>query len=229
VPSQARRSKSTTTRSHTQAMDSSGLPRPRRPFRVGPRLRFLELVADVLEPPTVGPPGLGVEDLSGVTRRHVRGSHQVKRVDLPPRVRTGSSCSRATCSGSRTPRASGTWPRCSDARGGCYVFIDWWTDENELHHHAFLGPTPDELRAARSPSWASDARAACRNRSSRWPVARSERLGPDYDRVASVMVAVALRMVTRERQRECGGSRRVEAAQPPDSHNRQGENGPESR
>lgn len=33
-----------------------------------------------------------------------------------------------------------------DARGGCYVFVDWWADENELHHRAFLGSSPDELR-----------------------------------------------------------------------------------
>ncbi len=36
-----------------------------------------------------------------------------------------------------------------DARGGCYVFVDWWADENELHHHPFLGPSPAELRPAR--------------------------------------------------------------------------------
>jgi len=35
-----------------------------------------------------------------------------------------------------------------DARGGCYAFVDWWTNENELHHRNFLGPTPDDLRAA---------------------------------------------------------------------------------
>ena len=36
-----------------------------------------------------------------------------------------------------------------DARGGCFVFVDWWADENELHHHPFLGPSPEELRPAR--------------------------------------------------------------------------------
>lgn len=35
-----------------------------------------------------------------------------------------------------------------DARGGCYVFVDWWADENELHHHPFLGPSPEDLRPA---------------------------------------------------------------------------------
>ncbi len=35
-----------------------------------------------------------------------------------------------------------------DARSGCYAFVDWWADENELHHKNFLGPSPDELRPA---------------------------------------------------------------------------------
>lgn len=35
-----------------------------------------------------------------------------------------------------------------DARTGCNAFVDWWTDENELHHKPFLGPSPDELRPA---------------------------------------------------------------------------------
>jgi hypothetical protein len=34
------------------------------------------------------------------------------------------------------------------ARAGCYVFIDWWGNENELYHRSFLGPSPDEMRAA---------------------------------------------------------------------------------
>lgn len=36
-----------------------------------------------------------------------------------------------------------------DARGGSYVFVDWWADENELHHRGFLGPSPDAVRPAR--------------------------------------------------------------------------------
>lgn len=36
-----------------------------------------------------------------------------------------------------------------DAAGGCYVFFDWWADENELHHRPFVAPAarPAELRA----------------------------------------------------------------------------------
>lgn len=36
------------------------------------------------------------------------------------------------------------------ARGGSYVFLDWWSHENELHHHPFLGPSPAGLRPAGS-------------------------------------------------------------------------------
>lgn len=43
-----------------------------------------------------------------------------------------------------------------DARGGCYAFVDWWADENELHHKSFLGPSPAELQPA-----AADDSAAC--------------------------------------------------------------------
>jgi hypothetical protein len=27
-----------------------------------------------------------------------------------------------------------------DGRGHCFVFVDWWADENELHHHVFVSP-----------------------------------------------------------------------------------------
>ena len=27
-----------------------------------------------------------------------------------------------------------------DAGSGCYAFVDWWADHNELHHRAFVGP-----------------------------------------------------------------------------------------
>ena len=29
-----------------------------------------------------------------------------------------------------------------DAVAGCYTFVDWWADDNELHHHAFFAPAP---------------------------------------------------------------------------------------
>jgi hypothetical protein len=35
-----------------------------------------------------------------------------------------------------------------DGRGENLVFVDWWQDENELHHHVFVSPSdrPAELR-----------------------------------------------------------------------------------
>lgn len=27
-----------------------------------------------------------------------------------------------------------------DGRGACFVFVDWWADENELHHRVFIAP-----------------------------------------------------------------------------------------
>lgn len=34
-----------------------------------------------------------------------------------------------------------------DGRGAAFVFVDWWVDENELHHHVFVAPaeTPEML------------------------------------------------------------------------------------
>ena len=45
-----------------------------------------------------------------------------------------------------------------DGRGATFVFVDWWADENELHHHAFSSPLdrPGDLIAT-SP----DAFIAC--------------------------------------------------------------------
>lgn len=33
-----------------------------------------------------------------------------------------------------------------EGSGGCYVFVDWWADENELHHVAFSGTSAEDLR-----------------------------------------------------------------------------------
>jgi hypothetical protein len=35
-----------------------------------------------------------------------------------------------------------------DGRGGCYAFVDWWSDENELHHliYAAPGDSPSDLQ-----------------------------------------------------------------------------------
>jgi len=45
-----------------------------------------------------------------------------------------------------------------DGRGGNFVFVDWWEQENELHHHVFFSTSdePAELRP-----WAPDDPIAC--------------------------------------------------------------------
>lgn len=30
-----------------------------------------------------------------------------------------------------------------DRRDACFVYLDWWADENELHHHTFLAPSDE--------------------------------------------------------------------------------------
>lgn len=45
-----------------------------------------------------------------------------------------------------------------DANGGCFAFVDWWADENELHHRIFSAPKerPDRLEPV-----GPDGLAAC--------------------------------------------------------------------
>lgn len=45
-----------------------------------------------------------------------------------------------------------------DGRGGCFSFVDWWADENELHHHIYIAP--EERPAELSPA-EPDALTAC--------------------------------------------------------------------
>jgi len=33
-----------------------------------------------------------------------------------------------------------------DGRTANFVFLDWWADENELHHHVYVSPTDDPGR-----------------------------------------------------------------------------------
>jgi hypothetical protein len=33
-----------------------------------------------------------------------------------------------------------------DARTANFVFVDWWADENELHHHVYVSPTEQPSR-----------------------------------------------------------------------------------
>ena len=33
-----------------------------------------------------------------------------------------------------------------DGRTSNFVFVDWWADENELHHHVYVSPTDEPAR-----------------------------------------------------------------------------------
>lgn len=33
-----------------------------------------------------------------------------------------------------------------DGRGANFVFVDWFADENEIHHHVFIGPSDQPAR-----------------------------------------------------------------------------------
>ncbi len=35
-----------------------------------------------------------------------------------------------------------------DGRGAVFVFVDYWADENELHHHVYVSPKDDPLTFA---------------------------------------------------------------------------------
>jgi prepilin-type processing-associated H-X9-DG protein len=40
-----------------------------------------------------------------------------------------------------------------DGRTANFVFVDWWADENELHHHLYVSPTDDpDALVYRTPS-----------------------------------------------------------------------------
>lgn len=44
-----------------------------------------------------------------------------------------------------------------DAAGGCYLFVDWWEDENELHHRPFVAPADDPFAFTPVPIGGSTA------------------------------------------------------------------------
>ncbi len=33
-----------------------------------------------------------------------------------------------------------------EGRGANFVFVDWWAEENELHHHVFISSSDEPLR-----------------------------------------------------------------------------------
>jgi hypothetical protein len=45
-----------------------------------------------------------------------------------------------------------------DGRGGCYAFVDWWADENELHHRIYFA---EEDRPSQLVPVGPDGLTAC--------------------------------------------------------------------
>src|SRR5687767_15279367 len=45
-----------------------------------------------------------------------------------------------------------------DGRGGCFAFVDWWADENELHHlmYTAVADRPGDRRQPRSEEHTSE-------------------------------------------------------------------------
>ena len=53
-----------------------------------------------------------------------------------------------------------------DGRGANFIFVDWWADENELHHHVFAAPAPElknlpEITATGLTACVWDLRVQC--------------------------------------------------------------------
>jgi hypothetical protein len=39
-----------------------------------------------------------------------------------------------------------------DARTANFIFVDWWADENELHHHVYVSPSDEPSRLTYAPT-----------------------------------------------------------------------------
>ena len=73
-----------------------------------------------------------------------------------------------------------------DGRGANFVFIDWWADENELHHHVFISPTykPDDLEEETGTGLLAcvwDLRVICHERQAWIDHVLRNPAGPDLD------------------------------------------------
>jgi hypothetical protein len=73
-----------------------------------------------------------------------------------------------------------------EGRGANFVFVDWWADENELHHHVYTGPLdqPDKLEAWQPSDpiacvW--DLRVLCFERQAWLDMVLKNRVGPDIE------------------------------------------------
>jgi hypothetical protein len=72
-----------------------------------------------------------------------------------------------------------------DGRGVNFVFVDWWADENELHHHVYISPVdqPDRLEYRTSGSIACvwDLRVMAFERQAWIDTVLANPAGPDLD------------------------------------------------
>lgn len=73
-----------------------------------------------------------------------------------------------------------------DGRGANFVFLDWWADENELHHHLYISPVnkPEQLEYVTPKGLAScvwDLRVICFERQAWIDLVLGNPSGPDLE------------------------------------------------
>lgn len=73
-----------------------------------------------------------------------------------------------------------------DGHGVNYVFVDWWADESELHHHVYVSPAdrPTELQYVTPTGLAAgvwDLRVLCFERQAWIDTVLANPVGPDLE------------------------------------------------
>ncbi len=77
-----------------------------------------------------------------------------------------------------------------DGRGAIFIFVDFWSDENELHHHVYVAPSdqPERLEYV-TPSGLTacvwDLRVLCFERQAWIEAVLANPAGPDLDKYLS--------------------------------------------
>jgi hypothetical protein len=77
-----------------------------------------------------------------------------------------------------------------EGRDGSFVFVDWWADENELHHHVYVSAADDPERLEyRTPSGLTacvwDLRVLCFEREAWLDCVLKRHTDPDMERYLS--------------------------------------------
>ncbi len=78
-----------------------------------------------------------------------------------------------------------------DGRGANFVFVDFWAEENELHHHVYVSPTdqPTQLEYATPTGLTAcvwDLRVICFERQAWIDAVLANPDGPDLDKYCSM-------------------------------------------